>query len=75
MGFPVLQPGEETQDARELLEKIGGVHIYLARGVDETVWAGYTEGPPTNEERALPFADILWGNSPGGYWSYKGEKQ
>jgi len=75
MGFPVLQEGEGTKDARELLERVGGVHIYLARGIDGNVWAGYTKGPPTDEERALPFADMLWGNSPGGYWRYKDQKQ
>ena len=71
MGFPVLEAGQDTSDAQELLQRLGGVHIYLARGVDGTVWAGYTKGKPTAEEKALPFVDILWGDTPGGYWRYK----
>jgi len=70
VGFPSLKPNETTQDARALLSRLGGVHIYLARGPDNSVWAGYTKGTPTARESCLPFADIMWGNKAGGYWCY-----
>lgn len=70
-GFPVLKPNETTDDARKLLKSIGELHIYIARGEDDSVWAGYTKGAPSNEQLELPFASILWGTSPGSYWIYK----
>lgn len=68
--FPSLRPGETTEDAKRLLNGEGGLHIYLARGVDGFVWAGFTTGAPSLKELKLPFVGILWGNSPGGYWKY-----
>lgn len=73
-GFPVLQPNQDTDDARTLLNNIEGLHIYIARGEDDSVWAGYTTGNPSDEQSKLSFADILWGASPGGYWFYEDNK-
>jgi hypothetical protein len=70
-GFPSLGVNEGTADAAKLLESIGGLHIYLARAADGAVWAGYTTGRPSKKDQALPFANIMWGDSPGGYWRYK----
>jgi len=75
-GFPILQPNETTDDARSLLDNVGGLHIYIARGNDNSVWAGYTTGNPSSEESKLPFANILWGlKSSGGYWVYREEEE
>ncbi|PYT00667.1 MAG: hypothetical protein DMF63_06415 [Acidobacteria bacterium] len=71
MGFPSLEQYQDTGDAATLLDSIGGLHIYLARAADGTVWAGYTVGNPSEADSQLPFADILWGDSPGGYWRYE----
>jgi hypothetical protein len=71
MGFPSLEAYQDTTDATNLLNSIGGLHIYLARAADGTVWAGYTTGRPSKEEAQLPFANILWGESRGGYWRYE----
>ncbi len=73
-GFPVLKPSQNTDDARDLLKNIGGLHIFIARGVEGTIWAGYTTGTPSANEKELPFTNILWGNSPGGYWIYKDDE-
>lgn len=67
-GFPSLQPGQGTADANKLLTALGEVHIYLARDAHGNVWAGYTKGAPTAKQQQQPFANILWGSSPGGYW-------
>lgn len=71
-GFPSLASGQNTQDAAQVLEDAGGVHIYLARDEDGNVWAGFTKGQPSTKQSQQPFASILWGNSPGGYWKYEG---
>lgn len=71
MGFPSLEAYQDTGDARSLLDSIGGLHIYLARAADGTVWAGYTIGRPSKREAQLPFANILWGDSKGGHWRYE----
>jgi hypothetical protein len=73
-GFPSLQSGQTTDDANKLLNELGGVHIYLARDTDGKVWAGYTKGAPTAKQQQQPFANILWGNSPGGYWKHEESK-
>jgi len=70
-GFPVLQPNETTDDARALLKSLGGLHLYVARGEDQSVWAGFTTGTPSAEQSEEPFANILWGTSRGGYWIYE----
>jgi hypothetical protein len=73
-GFPNLDAGQTTQDASQLLEELGGLHIYLARDEDGIVWAGYTKGVPTAKQQQQPFAHILWGDSPGGYWKHEASK-
>jgi hypothetical protein len=74
-GFPVLKPHQTTDDAKKVLNSIGGLHIYLARGTDDFVWAGFTVGTPSARESKLPFANILWGiKNPGGYWIYSEKK-
>lgn len=71
-GFPTLAPTETTDDAARLIRSLGGFHIYLARDVDSTVWADYTTGSvPPPKMADLPFVDILFGASDGGYWQYK----
>jgi len=70
-GFPALTQRPYTTPAAEiLLDALGGLHIYLTRTVGGTIWAGFAVGPPTTEDREQPFADIVWGTSPGGYWTY-----
>ncbi len=69
--FPVLQPNQTTSDAKVLLVGLGGLHIYIARGDNDAVWAGYTTGTPSAEDSKLPFASILWGATRGGYWIYE----
>jgi hypothetical protein len=73
-GFPVLQSNETTDDARAKLNSIGGLHIYLARGEDDSVWAGYTTGTASTDQSKLPFSSILWGTSRGGHWVYVEDK-
>jgi len=70
-GFPELVSNATTDDARTLLNDIGGLHLYLARAENGVVWAGFTTGEPSVKESRLPFANILWGNSRGGYWIYQ----
>lgn len=72
-GFPQLGREATTDDARHLLERIGGIHLYLARAQSNIIWAGFTTGKPSVKELTLPFANILWGNSKGGYWIYQGD--
>ena len=74
-GFPSLEAGQNTEDARDVLEKIGGLRIFLVRGEDGEIWAGYTIGEATMAEAKQPFASINWGTSTsGGYWQYEGVK-
>ena len=70
-GFPSLEAYQDTDDAADLLNSIGGLHIYLARAADGTVWADYTKGRPSKDDAQLPFAHILWGEGRGGYWRYE----
>ena len=71
-GFPTLQPSDTTSDAKKLLTDLGGLHIYIARSVNGSVWAGYTIGLSSAKDARQPFANILWGlNNPGGYWAYE----
>lgn len=69
-GFPSLTSGQSTLDANQILDQLGGVHIYLARDINGDVWAGFTKGLPSPAQLKQPFAKILWGKSPGGYWKY-----
>ena len=72
-GFPTLGPIEKTEDAVRLIALLGGLHIYLVRDVEGVVWAGYTTGAmPPPEWAQLPFVDILFGTSDGGYWKHQG---
>jgi hypothetical protein len=71
-GFPSLASGQTTEDARAVLENIGGLRICLVRVEDGNIWAGYTIGAASDAEAKLPFADINWGAATsGGYWSKK----
>ncbi len=70
-GFPSLEPGQDTRDASRILQDIGGLHIYIARCSEGSLWAGFTKGIPSKNENSLPFVDILWGNTTGGYWIYE----
>jgi hypothetical protein len=66
-GFPTLQPGQGTAQAKQQLNGIGGVRIFLARDANGDVWAGFTQGPATAAQAALPYANIAWAGK-GGYW-------
>lgn len=74
-GFPSLEAGQNTQDARAVLEGIGGLRIFLVRGEDGNIWAGYTIGEANAAQAKQPFASINWGTTTsGGYWKYEEEK-
>lgn len=73
--FPSLEAGQDTDDARNVLKEIGGLRIFLVRGEDGKIWAGYTIGEANIAEAKQPFASINWGTSTsGGYWQYEGKK-
>ncbi|HEY0028314.1 MAG TPA: hypothetical protein VGC35_10620 [Allosphingosinicella sp.] len=67
-GFPTLTAGQTKSHAEALLNKLGGVRIFLARDVNGDTWAGFTQGAGTVAEQALPYAHIAWGSTVGGYW-------
>lgn len=70
-GFPCLSDNVSSRDeAEQLLEKIGGLHIFLARTVTKEIWAGYTIGScPPLEWPDFDFNRLLFGlDEPGGYW-------
>lgn len=74
-GFPSLEAGQNTEDARAVLEQIGGLRIFLVRGEDGDVWAGYTVGEANEAQAKQPFAAINWGTATsGGYWRYEEKK-
>lgn len=71
-GFPSLGAGQNTEEARVVLEEIKGLRIFLVRGDDGNIWAGYTIGEANAAEAKQPFASINWGTSTsGGYWQYE----
>lgn len=71
-GFPTLGRGDTTGDAARLIASLGGLHIYLVRDVEGVVWAGFTTGAtPPPEMTDLPFAELMYGSSNGGYWRFK----
>ena len=70
-GFPKLDSNATTNGAKSLLHSIGGLHLYFVRGEDGKVWAGFTTGTASKQEAKLPFANILWVSSRGGYWAYE----
>lgn len=67
-GFPTLPAGHRTAQAKQLLNQLGGIRIFLARDANGDVWAGFTQGAPTAAERQLPYSRIAWAPSSGGYW-------
>ena len=70
-GFPSLpEEAASTADARRLITSLGGLHVFLARVADGTVWAGYTVGTLDDRGGELPFAPLLSGDAEGGYWAY-----
>lgn len=72
-GFPSLPADAvSTEHANELINRLGGLHIYLIRAADGVVWAGFTTGTLDDQGGALPFAYMLSGSHPGGYWRYEG---
>lgn len=74
-GFPTLEAGQNTEDAHVVLEEMEGLRIFLVRGEDGNVWAGYTIGEANEAEAKQPFASINWGRSTsGGYWRYEENK-
>lgn len=70
-GFPRLSDNVSSRDeADQLLENIGGLHIFLARTVTKEIWAGYTigGGPPPGWPK-FEFNHLLFGHDePGGFW-------
>ena len=72
-GFPVIGKNDATDIAKETLNQIGGVRLFLARSVNGEVYAGFTQGEADEQESEQPFAEQLWGSAAkGGYWSLKG---
>ena len=71
VGFPHLPESEaSTQDAKALISSLGGLHIFLARDKNGTIWAGYTTG---SVDPKYGFAPVVSGDSEGGYWRYESE--
>lgn len=73
-GFPRLSDNVSSKDeAADLLEALGGLHIFLVRTQNLETWAGFTIGnvPPAGWPD-LEFNHILFGiDQPGGYWKAK----
>lgn len=70
-GFPTLERTETTADAARIIDALGGLHIYLVRDAKGVIWAGFTKGStPTSDIAGLPFAELLFGSSDGGYWRF-----
>jgi hypothetical protein len=70
-GFPRLSDNVEArEEAEELIEAIGGLHIFLARTVEDVIWAGFTTGShPPKGWPDFEFNNLLFGiDEPGGYW-------
>lgn len=71
--FPRLpEQGVTTAAAEALLNELGGLHVFLVRDTDGTVWAGYTIGDLDDDGGRLPFAPLLSSRHPGGYWRAEG---
>ena len=69
-GFPTLSPFDKSDVAKQVLDELGQVHIFFARLENGKVFAGFTKGnPETDDDAKQPFAEMLWGESKGGYWS------
>ena len=68
-GFPTLGRGQRTPAAQALLDRIGGLRIFIARAPDSSCWAGFTTGAPDRATALLPFANIAYGKR-GGYWKH-----
>jgi len=71
VGFPSLSAGQKTPDAKLVLDKINGLHIFIAKAKDGSFWAGFTSGMPDKKTALLPTSKILYGKSKGGYWKYE----
>lgn len=69
VGFPQLPRSEAVTAtaANTAWRALGGLHIFLARDDQDVVWAGFTKGVVTG----VPFAALVSGAHPGGYWKYE----
>lgn len=71
MGFPTLPARATTTDAAEAIASLGGLHIFLAKDTEGTIWAGYTTGVVDDQDGTLPFAHLVSGQHEGGHWKYE----
>lgn len=70
-GFPQLSGSASTADAKALIAKLGGLHIWIVRDDTGELWAGYSKGAaPPADQAHQPFAHMLYGSHPGGHWKY-----
>jgi hypothetical protein len=66
--FPFLDPQDcSTEAAQEVIQSLGGLHIFLAMDPDGELWAGFTTGQQDASTNPS-LAAILSGNHPGGLW-------
>ena len=68
-GFPSLTAGQKTDDAKLLLQNIGGLRIFIARAEDSSLWAGFNTGAPNKNVKDPSLRNILYGKK-GGHWKY-----
>ena len=74
IGFPRLdEPNVTTEAANDLIESMGGVHIFLAFDEAGVLWGGFTVGTIIHPDPDL--ARILSGRHPGGVWRFSGDKE
>lgn len=75
-GFPSLSRLNcSTEAANELIEKLGGLHIFLAKDDRGEIWAGYQTGSVTDQSIDPDLRRILSGSHRGGVWFYKEPKK
>lgn len=72
VGFPRLEPGScSTMAANQLIDSIGGLHIFLARDEKDQIWAGYQIGTLDDESVHPELRKILSGTHRGGVWFFE----
>jgi hypothetical protein len=67
-GFPSLGSNQTRANAEAILTQLNGLRLFLARDAAGDVWAGFTQGSPSPADAHLPYADVAWAPSTGGYW-------
>lgn len=75
LGFPSLSPVNcSTEAGNQLIDSLGGLHIFLARDEHGEIWAGYQTGSVTDPSLDPELRKILSGSHRGGVWFYKEPK-